>query len=431
MEGSNAMNETKTRQCNGFEVRQSWLWFLCLMLFVISLPSSAQQEGSRVMTMAELLSGSPYPLKRRAGDLTGEWKKLRVGSLADTNPQGPSSQAGQMGTTYYTQGDTVSVGANTFLIAYHPALGASGLPAATLENSTQTPRKLAPNTELDLALLNLAAVLRLSHIEPVELANEIASNSEVSADHDRSRALASRANAERLALALSMYTQDWDDSLPPKAASYKQTIYPYVKNEAVFTSPSDEKGVLSYSFNRRLEGRKLAEITEPARTILLYEGKGEQPRYRYAGKAVIAFVDGHVKLCSPEQVETFDWGQDLPARGTSRAPAAPRQHASSRMIAAPRSALQRLRLVQTEGKFDAVGTIHNVTHANWSVIRVSIGVSNAAGVRLATLVSSTRNLKPGADWRFEIPVPQKSAATVEMVDLLVSSGQPTRTRAEP
>jgi hypothetical protein len=79
-----------------------------------------------------------------------------------------------------------------------------------------------------------------------------------------------------------------------------------------------------------------------------------------------------------------------------------------------------------------VGAIRNVSHATWSVVRISIGVTNTAGVRLGTLVRATTDLKPGADWRFKIAVPQKNAATVEVVDIVVSSGPPlTPAHKEP
>jgi hypothetical protein len=88
----------------------------------------------------------------------------------------------------------------------------------------------------------------------------------------------------------------------------------------VFTAPSDPKGTLSYTFNANLQSVSIAAIDKPAETILLYEGKDQQPLYRYEGKAVIVFADGHDKLCTAEQVKTFEWGAKYKVKPKPTAP---------------------------------------------------------------------------------------------------------------
>ena len=114
-------------------------------------------------------------------------------------------------------------------------------------------------------------------------------------------------NGKQMALASVMYVQDYDERFPRKSDSYKKVIYPYIKNEAVFTCPLDPKGTLSYSYNTSLQGVSLAAITKPAITIVYYEGKARKPLYRHNGKAMISFADGHAKLCSPQEVKKFIW----------------------------------------------------------------------------------------------------------------------------
>ena len=122
------------------------------------------------------------------------------------------------------------------------------------------------------------------------------------------QAAVSLSNSKQLATGMLMYIQDYDEMCPYPAKSYHDLVYPYVKNEGVFKAPLAVEGeTISYSMNRNLEGVSMAAIAEPASTVLLYEGKGQKPLYRYDGKTVIAFADGHAKLLTEEQVKTLAW----------------------------------------------------------------------------------------------------------------------------
>jgi len=124
----------------------------------------------------------------------------------------------------------------------------------------------------------------------------------------KAMAISSLSNGKQLGTALMMYIQDYDEIMPYPAKDYKNMIYPYVKDLKVFHSPAappDEK--VSYTFNKNLEGIPQASIASPAETVMLYEGTGAKPEYRYEGKTVITFADGHAKLMTSAEVAKLTW----------------------------------------------------------------------------------------------------------------------------
>jgi len=110
-----------------------------------------------------------------------------------------------------------------------------------------------------------------------------------------------------LCLAALMLSQDHDEKFAIRTDSYKSALMPYLKNPGVFTSPLDPSGTLSYQLNPNLQNAALATIPDPSVTVLFYEGAYKKPLFRYGGKAVIGFVDGHVKLLTPAEVAALHW----------------------------------------------------------------------------------------------------------------------------
>ena len=120
-------------------------------------------------------------------------------------------------------------------------------------------------------------------------------------------AAACLSNVQQLALATQMYVQDYDEVLPRSAAGYNRLIIPYVKNEDMFRCAQDAKGSISYSMNVSLQNRKLADVTVPARTVLLYEGKNGIVDYRHEGRAAFAMADGSAKLMTESEAKNLIW----------------------------------------------------------------------------------------------------------------------------
>lgn len=140
------------------------------------------------------------------------------------------------------------------------------------------------------------------------------------AESQRAAAQACFANQKQVAVALMMYTQDYDETYPRKATSYKAQIMPYVKNQQVFHCPLDAPNVVSYTFNPNLAGMTIVSIVSPSQTVLLYEGKNMQMNFRHEGRAIVAYADGHVKMISPDEAKNLFW---YPAGKTPKPAAKP------------------------------------------------------------------------------------------------------------
>ena len=118
---------------------------------------------------------------------------------------------------------------------------------------------------------------------------------------------AALSNIKQIALGCLMYAQDYDEKYPASAANYKKAVFPYIKNDKVFTSPLDAPGTVSVKFNTQLAGVSMARIAKFANIVMLYEGTWGKPLFRYDGKAAVAFADGRVKLITPDEAKKVFW----------------------------------------------------------------------------------------------------------------------------
>jgi prepilin-type processing-associated H-X9-DG protein len=114
-------------------------------------------------------------------------------------------------------------------------------------------------------------------------------------------------NLKQLARAVLKLMQSHNQQYSLKAGSYKQAIYPYIKDEQVFACPSDKPGTDSYSFNPHIEGLSLAKLTDSWKTVMLYEGKAGKLKFRHNGMAGVVFTDGHAKMITEEEAKKLRW----------------------------------------------------------------------------------------------------------------------------
>jgi hypothetical protein len=77
-------------------------------------------------------------------------------------------------------------------------------------------------------------------------------------------------NMHALGLALSRY--ELDHRHLPRAETWADDIYPYVRDWAVFRCPKDKsKGRSSYAMNDNLSGRDTSKMGDASNIVLLYE----------------------------------------------------------------------------------------------------------------------------------------------------------------
>ncbi len=105
---------------------------------------------------------------------------------------------------------------------------------------------------------------------------------------ENARRASCQSNEKQLGLALTQYTQDYDEAYPPgvpvPGARYAQgwagQIYSYVSSTGVFKCPDDStaqngtNSPVSYALNTNAGGRPLAAFASPASTVLLCETFG-------------------------------------------------------------------------------------------------------------------------------------------------------------
>ena len=101
-------------------------------------------------------------------------------------------------------------------------------------------------------------------------------------------------NLKQYSIALLMYCQDYDEQYPPMkfSAQVEHRVYPYVKNQSVFSCPVTQT---KYLPNPALNYRTLAQVESPATMLVLRDAK---PHTTDANKPAwnAAYVDGAVKL---------------------------------------------------------------------------------------------------------------------------------------
>lgn len=110
---------------------------------------------------------------------------------------------------------------------------------------------------------------------------------------DGSRAR-SQSNAQQLALAVAVYTQDHDQYLPPMHTpqEFQSALIPYTGSTDIFST-----GIGSpFIPNPALSGVSLAEIADPTTTILFQDAMPYDD-----GVPTVAYVDGHIKPADPVQ----------------------------------------------------------------------------------------------------------------------------------
>jgi prepilin-type processing-associated H-X9-DG protein len=125
--------------------------------------------------------------------------------------------------------------------------------------------------------------------------------------HGAAQKVSCLSNVKQIALGAMMFVQDEDGVFKLKAASYKKSLMPYIKNEAIFKCPADKSGVTSYSFNASLAGVPMSRIKSPAETVMIYEGRNGKLDFRHGGEAAVGFADGHCKDVTPEAAKKLRW----------------------------------------------------------------------------------------------------------------------------
>lgn len=157
------------------------------------------------------------------------------------------------------------------------------------------------NTEALMSLLSPIMSRRAPAPPPVE---------EEGAVEEETEQAASRRKLRQLATAFHMYAADFDGSLPVE--QWVEWTKAYRDDNDVLFRPSEPGLPVGYAMNEKLIGAKLADIEEPAETVVLFESNigGGNPvggpeavpeEGVHNGGIMCGFVDGHVKWLRVER----------------------------------------------------------------------------------------------------------------------------------
>lgn len=127
----------------------------------------ATHQPSFAAEVNELLSGKTFPLTMKLNQLNSEWRGLSISGQFEVGDWmqsfgtlfGSLFGTGSSSNLYYTKGQTVTIGSETYMVAYR---------------LQSTSGKVAPETTLALSLLNLRTIGSLNNIRSFNLEQEIA-----------------------------------------------------------------------------------------------------------------------------------------------------------------------------------------------------------------------------------------------------------------
>ncbi|MDE2126242.1 MAG: hypothetical protein KGJ62_06610 [Armatimonadetes bacterium] len=257
-------------------------------------PASAQQPELKTF-----ISGAAAPTTMQLKDLDATWSVVTIPSQAGAGDfmsmiMSMYSGAGVGGAnpnTYYTKGDTVKVGGDPYLIAWHAHLPAIDLAKLQQFNplKPQFNPPLTGDTTIYLSLINLHTAGALADVHAFDLQREVQASEPVKPPPDPDADLS---NIKQLDQGLLLYAEDYDDRLPPmtSALAVQHRIMPYIKNAAVFTQPSSG---MPYLANAAISEKKVKTVASPATTITFYA-----PRANQAGLRAVAYLDGHAAFAT-------------------------------------------------------------------------------------------------------------------------------------
>jgi hypothetical protein len=267
-------------------------------VFAVAAALAYTAQPSRGADLKDMLSGKTVPLTMQMKDLTGGWWRISVdqsgmGSLASFFV-GLAGGGGTAAGAYYTQGQTMTLGEQPYLICYQVPPKPLNL-ARLMRSGPEPPKpeKLTPETKLSLSLVNLRTAVSLNDIRPFSLEEEIAASESEAGAVEEAAAVSviavSLSNLRQMALGVLMFASDHNEALPSlkDPAAIKRTLGRYIRNDKIFINPITNK---PYMANAVLSGRKLSHIADPSSMVVFYEDSPAPD-----GTRGVSFLAGHTR----------------------------------------------------------------------------------------------------------------------------------------
>ncbi|HEX8551393.1 MAG TPA: BON domain-containing protein [Abditibacteriaceae bacterium] len=251
------------------------------------------QNGAPTQSVPDFktfLSGNNRPLTLKFRDLTPQHRRIVVAAQSDsfsTYIQMMGAATGVEMGVYFTRGETVSIGEETYLVAYRPQ---TPLDAAAIRNfghgDPVVPTKPSPNAELALSLLNLRTAGSLNDVRPFDAKRDMQTPAEGATASVRTLEILGRGVRQ------AIYS---NNGIVPKVgkvvtAQLRRAFYPHVHDERTWRNPMTDE---YYTPNPAISGLKLSRVTNTKFLPAFYEAEAASDDTRG-----VLFLDGHVERVS-------------------------------------------------------------------------------------------------------------------------------------
>lgn len=294
------------------------------VLLMVSVPAQARQGSGNMLPDGDPALTKTMTLKDLGG---GSWRRMRVPSTGDGKDDGGGGFLGLLGAmmgggsgmggalggmmgsmlsgvatagpdVYYTQGKTISLGSETYLVAYQPQMPPVNMLALMKMGDAEKmpiPKPLTPESPLSLSLLNLRVVGSLLDIRAVDVDAEIAASkdmvkmiedlekeeakkkSDLFGDNEEDAGMAMSdapdRNLRMLMMGFHLYLDDHDMQFPDmsSATSVRAALTPYLDDNTAFMEPKTQT---AYKANASLSKKKLDDVAKYSDfMVVFYEDK--------------------------------------------------------------------------------------------------------------------------------------------------------------
>jgi len=113
---------------------------------------------------------------------------------------------------------------------------------------------------------------------------------------------------KQLGLGASQFVQDYELIFAFDDAAHERALRPYLKKDSLYTIAGTKSE--KWHFNDNLSTLSLAKLNDFSKVVEFYDGDApdsEHLNFRFDGKTLIGFADGHVKSLSKEEAQNLLW----------------------------------------------------------------------------------------------------------------------------
>ncbi len=320
------------------------LWF-ATPIWAQNTALNAAADNAATAPLRQALNAEKTPLRLSASALDASWRRFRPNAaLRDTviasSGYADTTDETAVAYSFVTRGETLAVGAETFLISYRGQFDFEQMPVDLQEDlrieleqtglgieTSDGYARLLSSQVLQLCLLNVRNLGDLTDVRAFDSKSDLIKVLSRTERESLEKRAAEQVTAERaqldpqqanqrvvsdlkqVGLAMSMYIQDYDEKVPPmrssqsmadikkyakrewdspKLATAQQVLGPYVKSYEIFAHPTTRE---IYRPNLNVSGRSLASLyASSPRVITFYEATPAPD-----GTRAVLYLDGHVR----------------------------------------------------------------------------------------------------------------------------------------